>query len=220
MRVRADSLELGAPLLMDGATWARRAWSMEVKRCWFFFTLSTLGLVAAFIVTYMVFSGDVGSFTYSYLIIYFLIAYPLVHSIGELGGLWIGLRAVGTGPGVPGLYFSGIQTSIGPLKGASFIPYKEMDRVRLRQILWLDTVVIYLKGRRGGSGVVTREFLGEDGLATLVAMAGKEPQPIAPPRLVLYAPADPGIAIHASGDNGGLSGPGVVAPSTFPQGRY
>jgi len=218
-RVRSDLLERGDFLLMDGGKWAERAWLTERRRCWLFFTINLIVYLPAIVTFFLASSGEAGIEFY---IIFISIAIfnTLIWTLFSLGGLWMGLRAVDKGPGVPGLYAYGIQTELGPFGGGSFIPYGEIERIKRQRVFFLDMVVIYVKGRSFRYAAFPRVMLGDEGMGTLLMMAGREPRPPGPPRLVLYAPADSPLPTRPMDDDTGSTGSGVAVSTIFPQGRY
>ena len=217
-RVQSNFLEKGDLLLMDAERWAVRAWSAEKKRFGSHVMLS-LAYLPAIIILFLISSQEAGIEFYVVMFSMIMISIPLMWAFLWLGGLWMGLRSVDKGPGVPGLYTNGIQTHI-DIEGGSFIPYGEIEWIKVERLLVIDMVVILIKGRRLRYAAFPRALLGDEGMESLLIMAGKGSEPPVLPRLVLYAPADSPLATLQKDDDAGSTGSSVAVSSTFPQRRY
>ena len=189
-------------MLTDTRDWARRAWSAQVN--WWRIVLPALGLIwffAALLVYIFLFLIGWYWMVFWTVVIFALAAILyLFYNLVGLYGLWMGLRELGGGSGVPGLYSRGIQTTVGPWDGGLFIPYQEIDRITPLRSWFYEFIDIFIKGSKPRAARLPREFLGDEGLQTLLMMAGKGPRAPSPPRLVLNAPADSVITTEGTED--------------------
>ena len=167
-------------MLMDGEQWAMRFRSAVVSHYRFLITGALLGWMGGAILLFIISSGAAGIEYYAAMFIALVIFFPFFHTLVDLAGLRMGLRRIGEGQGVPGLYSNGIQTFVNPSGGGLFIPYKEIVEVKQRRLFFLDMFDIFVMGRWTSATRLPREFLGEKGMAVLLEMSGRRPSPAAP----------------------------------------
>jgi hypothetical protein len=89
----------------------------------------------------------------------------------------------------PGLYENGLECPTMNYMGSVFVPYSEMRLVHRKRVLSVDFVIVRFGGTRRGASMV-HDFVGDQGLALLTAMAGRERVPTGPPALVIYPSTD------------------------------